>query len=74
LQKYADDVYHIEELEQEILKIKNLNSSQIIDSKPMISYEEAVKYLMKSIQLCIKQKKSPCFSQNLFQWWLKMVK
>jgi hypothetical protein len=28
----------------------------------MISYAEAVKYLMKSIQLCIKQKKSTSLS------------
>jgi hypothetical protein len=50
--------YFIEDLEKEILEINNLNSFKEIESKTMISYAEAVKYLMKSIQLCIKQKKS----------------
>ena len=54
--------YFIEDLENEIFKINNSNSSKEIESKTMIPYAEAVKYLMKSIQLCIKQNKSPCFS------------
>jgi hypothetical protein len=54
--------YFIEDLENEILRIKNRNLSKEIESKTMISYAEAVKYLMKSIQLCIKQKKSTSLS------------
>lgn len=54
--------YFIEDLEQEILRIKNLNSPQEIEAKAIISYTEAVNYLLKSIQLCISQKKSPCLS------------
>ena len=42
--------YFIEDLEKEI------------ESKTMIPYAEAVKYLIKSIQLCIKQKKSTSLS------------
>ena len=54
--------YFIEDLENEILRIKNRNLSKEIESKTMISYAEAVKHLMKSIQLCIKQKKSTSLS------------
>jgi len=54
--------YFIEDLEKKILEINNLNSSKEIESKIIISYTEAVKYLMKLIQLCIKQKKSTSLS------------